>query len=267
VFGYPTLNSKFYLFPNAFPKRLQARGFATRGFHGNVGSFYNRSNAYLKMGFQDFYDIEKMGLSEEGWGAADSGVYEYVLKRMAEERQPFFYYVITMSSHEKFTNVNTYYNNPNYDDIPYKMTRNYLNSMTYTDRQLKIFVEQITSRYPDTYIFIFGDHTPYVINSGPYRRSALSHDQMELEFVPLFILTPQQTVYQEKSRVAGFLDITPTVITASGVETSLQLYGTDLFKFPITEDTIHYRSKKLNREMLFRQLTETASAVAPHLYP
>jgi phosphoglycerol transferase MdoB-like AlkP superfamily enzyme len=178
---------------------------------------------------------------------------------MASGKEPFFYYIITMSSHEPFRNVLHYNNDERFQNIGHELTRNYITSISYVDAELQEFVTHVTSRFPDTYIFIYGDHTPYVINSGPYQRSVVRLDEKELEFVPLFIITPDRKKYTEKQRVASYLDFAPTILSASGVSASIMTSGTNLLDTPLRETHVNYRGGMYDRDQLFNLVSNNHS--------
>ena len=250
-----TMQSDAYSFPNALPKKLPG-AYRSKAFHGNVGSFFQRDVAYPKMGFREFYDIEKMGLPEEGWGASDRSLFRFVESQLAREESPFFYYVITMSSHEPFTNVRSYYQDRRFDDIDHALTRDYFTSIAYADAELEEFVTHVTRRFPGTYLFIYGDHTPYVINEAPYKRASVRIDQKELEFVPLIIVTPGQARYTEKRRVASYLDLAPTVLSASGAAASVLTQGVNLLNTPLRQTGVPHRGSDYSRERLYGLASE-----------
>jgi len=103
-----------------------------------------------------------------------------------------------------------------FDDVVPALTGRYFASLAYTDRAVKEFVESMQKKYPDTYFFLYGDHTPYVINEGAFRRSVL-RDEDEKEMVPLFIITPNSQKRREHGAVASYLDFAPTVLHAAGI--------------------------------------------------
>jgi lipoteichoic acid synthase len=245
-----TMQSEVYPFPNALPKKLP-RVYRSKAFHGNVGEFYQRDLAYPKMGFGEFFDIRKMGLQEEGWGASDRSLFRFVQSQLAREKSPFFYYVITMSSHEPFNNTRTYYQDRRFDDIDQALTRKYFTSIAYSDAELKDFVTAVTRRFPDTYLFIYGDHTPYVINEGPYKRASVRIKRKELEFVPLIIVTPEHMRYTENRRVASYLDLAPTVLSASGAAATVLTQGVNLLNTPLLQTNVPHRGSDYSRELLY----------------
>jgi len=235
---------------------VKTLGFTTKAFHGNVGNFYNRDYAYYKLGFDIFYDRSRMQLPQEGWGASDHGVFNYALDTLNTRKKPFLDYIITMSSHEPFTNVGQYFISNLYDDLPTVQTKNYLLSMTYVDKSLKDFVARVRRKHPNTIIVVFGDHTPYVIKKGPFHRAAFTHDGKEFEFVPLIIATPNSERRMETKMAASFLDIAPTVLKLAGVPYRLKTYGDDLLGE--RHDKIPFREGLYERQLLFELAKATA---------
>ena len=248
---FPTMGLSNYSYPNSMVKQLSKQSYGVFAFHGNTGSFYKRSKNFKHMGFDMFYDISEMGLKEEGWGASDKDVFTYVLNELQSAKKPFFYYVITMSSHEPFKNVTRYYHNVLFDEVRPALTRDYFNSMSYVDTVLKDFVSAVRNTSKNAYIFIYGDHTPYLINKGSYKRAFAEIEDNGFEFVPLFIVTPDEKVFYEKSKVASFLDLAPTVLFVTGLSFKIRSDGINLLETPITDAEIPYKGTLYSRELLF----------------
>jgi len=221
---------KSYNFPNSLVKRLRGKHFYSAAFHNNVGRFFNREKVLLKMGFNDFYDMGRMNLPESGWGAADADMLDYVKEKLKTQKSPFFYYIITMSSHEPFSNVRRYYTNELYGDLENSITKNYLTSLSYVDNCLNDFILFIKNNVADTYIFIFGDHA-----------SELGIDYLfKNSYVPLFIITPDNREFTEQRKVVSGLDLAPTILYASGINFKIQTNGVNLLDSSIKKNWIKY---------------------------
>ena len=251
---YPSIKLRNYDYPNSLLKRFVRNRYAVFSFHGNRGTYFNRSAAFKKMGFQKFYDLFAMKIPEAGWGATDESVLNYVLGRLKGQKQPFLYHVITMSSHEPFTLIRPYYRNKAYDGIRDGATRNLFNSMSYVDQLLKKFIPAVQSQCPNTIIFIYGDHTPSLPKCS-YKKSIFRENERAFEFVPLFVITPDKTVYREKALAASFLDIAPTVLVASGIGDSIRTYGIDLLSLPVQNKDIPFRRGICSRKSLFEKIS------------
>ncbi len=250
---YPSIKIFNYSYDNSFVKILKNNGYSTKAFHGNYSSFFNRRYAFKAMGFDIFFDIRSMNLKMKGWGAPDSDVFEFVLKELKKEKKPFFYHIITMSSHYPFVNVFSYYDNSNFHHQE-RTTKNYFVSMNYVDYVLRKYVEEFL-KTPDTYIFIFGDHSPVLyVNSKYYLPSELFIDLKKYEFVPLLIITPEGTHYSEDKLCASFLDIGPTALYSSGVSFKYNTDGQNLFGIPIEDNYFSHYDKKYKRSELYEKI-------------
>ena len=249
--GFPAANFSEYDYPNSFIKQLYS--YNCSAFHGNTGNFFNRNKNLIKMGFSYFWDRKKMDLKEVGWGAPDENVYNFVVSQVRQEKTPFFYHIITMTSHGPFTNASQYYNNKNYDDLRNQNEKNYLNAFSYVDNTLKHLIENIQDLVPETYFLIFGDHT--VLIEGDYYFSDVRYkeDVSLFEFVPLIIISPEKVKYRELSKAVSFLDIAPTVLSMAGEGVRIKTYGENL----LPRSGVEFRKKILyngdfyQREYLF----------------
>ncbi|MDP8230936.1 MAG: LTA synthase family protein [Candidatus Gorgyraea atricola] len=232
--NFPSLKLKSYRYPNSIIKQLNNHGFNTKAFHGSDGWFYNRDVTYHKMGFQAFYDIDIMEeeKKEHGWGLRDGDLFSFVEGQMQNEDTPFFYYIITINSHQPYSDVEAWYLNEHYSDIKNKWTRDYFNSISYVDKELEDFVSFIKSRVKNCYIFIYGDHGAFMAEEDTtlFKRS--------YDTVSLFIITPDNAAYVEKKSVASLLDMGLTILNASGIDFDIYTYGDNLLDYPIKESTV-----------------------------
>ena len=245
-----------YSYPNSVIKQFRKNGYSCRAFHGNDERFYNRGSAFHEMQFDEFYDIDKMNLHHVGWGAPDKEVLDFTIDMNKCDSKPFLSYIISMTSHTSFKVVYNYYINHDYDNVKDELTKDYYNSVSYVDDVLKDYIYTIRNMVPNAYIFILGDHTP-PIEDGKYLKSAVKYDEKYFEFVPLFILTPDNKIYQEKSKVASFLDIAPTILNASGIEYEYKTDGDDLLNFDNVNSKIPYKGGMYKRTELFNIIKNT----------
>lgn len=247
---FPTMKEEGYPYPHSIARILERNGVKALAFHGNDGYYYNRDHFYYSMDFSAFYDQTRMGLESEGWGASDGKVFTFAEKKIKSSNLPFFSYIITMSSHEPFRNVDNYHTDERFEGVEPEMTRCYLKSMAYVDRTLERFINNIRKEYPDSFIYIFGDHTPYVLKKGPFRKSSLEMDDRNFEFVPLFIMTPDSTVHRETEKAVSLLDLAPTILASAGISGGINSYGENLLTSHLT-NKIPLSGKYYDRKLLF----------------
>jgi phosphoglycerol transferase MdoB-like AlkP superfamily enzyme len=251
--GYPSIKLSNYSYENSMLKRLSDSGYTNVAFHGNSDVFFNRDTAFPKMGFNEFYDIDKMGLKHKGWGAPDKDVFDFASKTIKASEEPYLSYIITMTSHTPFTNVNNYFSKSIYNDITTKSVRNYFNSMSYVDECIKKFIDEIKN--DNTYILIFGDHTPNV-NADTYKQASFTEEGKYFEFVPLIIITPDNKKYKSIKEVASFLDISPTILKNSGISFNIRSDGKDLIDVNSDSKEIPFKGSKYGREYLLEKIQE-----------
>lgn len=263
--SFPAIKLTSYGYPNSFISKLSKADYDTMAFHGNVGTFYNRDIALSKMGFNRFYDISSMNYDDEGWGAPDDKVFSFAFNKMKKAKVPFVSYVITMTSHGPFESARKYYNNPVYDDIENEIVKNYYNSFSYVDKSVKSYVTAVKEKFPNSYIIIYGDHTPN-INSEDYAQASFIDGDKYFEFVPLFILTPDGQKRIESSAVASFLDISPTVLAASGLKYSVYSNGSNLLKKNASYQSIPLKGTPFDRVWLYNNITNYKFAEAEPLW-
>lgn len=254
--SFPAIKLTSYAYPNSAISMLSKAGYSTMAFHGNVGTFYNRDIALSKMGFSKFYDIHSMSYTDEGWGAPDDKVFSFALKKISASKKPFLSYIITMTSHGPFESARNYYNNARYDEIQNEIVKNYFNSMNYVDDSIKAFVSKIQAEIPDTYILIYGDHTPN-IQSEEYHQASFIDEDKYFEFVPLFIITPDNKKHIETAKVASFLDISPTILKSSNTSFSLLSNGTNLLSSSEKPKDIPFKGGFFDRAMLYNRISNS----------
>ncbi len=252
--SFPAIKLTSYGYQNSVISKLDKASYDTMAFHGNVGTFYNRNIALSKMGFQKFYDIGSMNYEDEGWGAPDHKVFSFALDKMKKAGKPFISYVITMTSHGPFESVRNYYNNPVYDDIDNEIVKNYFNSFSYVDESIRDYVRAIQKAFPNTYVIIYGDHTPN-INTEDFAQASFIDGDKYFEFVPLFIITPDKQKYQENSVVASFLDVSPTILEASGLPYSVFSDGSSLIGRKANPMNIPLKGSYFDRSWLYDKIS------------
>lgn len=251
---FPLIMDERYTYPNSVVKELKKSGYHAEAFHGVGGWFYKRRFAYQAMGYDNFFDPAAMKLHQKKWGVPDKDLLDYVGKHLEDRKTPFLVSIITLSSHEPF-NLEHFDRDPRFDKVEPQLTGNYFASIAYTDRVVGEFVAKMQQEHPDTFIFLYGDHTPYVINSGPFRRSILT-DGEEMEMVPLFIITPDRRTHNEHEAVASYLDIAPTILHASGIPYSYRSLGANLLDPASLGQPVMYHGRLCDRADLFRQMSE-----------
>jgi lipoteichoic acid synthase len=120
-------------------------------------------------------------------------------------------------------------------------------------------VPHVRQLYPDTYIYIYGDHTPFTIKQGEYRRCAFKQDGKTFEFVPLVIVTPNETRHLETRQAASFLDVAPTLLFGADISFEFRSEGKNLLKPKVAGGLVPFQGGRYDREWLFQKAASTAT--------
>jgi phosphoglycerol transferase MdoB-like AlkP superfamily enzyme len=162
------------------PQVLSTAGYRSIASHPNVAGFWNRVNAYLRIGF-DTYWSERDFLHDDlnGEFLSDASLYRQVKAKVdpvVAGGTPVFNYILTYFGHVDYP-LNA--QRPKVITTTDKnvLLNNYVNLMHYKSRELMDFLGKLRQDDPDSLIVLFGDHLPFL---GPgfygYLRSELLTD-------------------------------------------------------------------------------------------
>jgi phosphoglycerol transferase MdoB-like AlkP superfamily enzyme len=218
---------------NALPKLLKKNGFETVCFHGDVPTFWNRSNIYPGLGYDemfglsDFTATRKVGKGPSSLG--DEDLFSQTLPKLKELKQPFFSTVITMSSHTPFILPQDLQTLQFPGDSALNATqKNYLQSIHYTDKAIGQFIEGLKKEgiYKNSLIFVLGDHSSFTNISSVLEQNGIISPQMEKNRVPMMLLNAN--LQGTNNIPASHLDIYPTITNLLGIEAPKTVLGQDL---------------------------------------
>ncbi|ANU16415.1 glycerol phosphate lipoteichoic acid synthase [Planococcus maritimus] len=220
------------------PAILKDEGYTSAVFHGNNGTFWNRSEIYKSFGYDHFFDIESYPNTTEAdmaeYGLMDKPFFEQSAPLLESLPEPFYTKFITVAHH-----------------FPYKMDQqlatiekgttgdasvdNYFQTARYADEAIKQFFEQLEASglADNTMIIMYGDHYGISDNHNEAMAEVLSKDitpveNAKLQRVPLFIHVPGMDGGLNDT-YGGQIDLLPTVLHLLGVDTQNYVhFGTDL---------------------------------------
>ncbi|MCX6718298.1 MAG: LTA synthase family protein [Candidatus Staskawiczbacteria bacterium] len=229
----------------ALPQLLVNNGYKTYSMHGDVPTFWNRSNIYPGLGYQKAYDLNDYVItSPVGKGPSDLGdedLFSQSLPRLENFSRPFMATLITMSSYTPFIlpdNLQTL-------QIPTDTTldknqQQYLQSIHYADKAIGEFIDGLKKDglYENSLILIWGDHGSFTNISEALGQEnilpALTNNQ-----VPMIILnsgSENQTI----SEPASHLDVYPTIANLLGIVLPKTILGQDLLNTKTPVET-HFK--------------------------
>lgn len=159
------------------PRVLSEVGYTTVASHPNVAVFWNRVNAYQRVGFDVYWSDRDFALDDmNGDFLGDASLYRQVMGKVGpllDSGSPTFNYILTFFGHLDY---------PLNEARPARYTAAngdqrlelYLNTVHYKSRELMDFLADLRARDPDGLIVMFGDHLPFLgPNFGGYVESGV----------------------------------------------------------------------------------------------
>lgn len=219
----------------SLPMMLKEAGYNTYAAHAYSPSFWNRTEMYKALGFDDFISQSDMVLDEfigwGGWALSDDSFYRQTLEAI-DKSKPFYAFLVTLSSHHPYSYFN---DKDNFDVGKYDKTYlgNYLKAQNYADAAIGRFIEKLKKEglYENSLIVIYGDHHGLPKDQAGDLFSLINVSNSKLEWaklqkVPLIIHYPGLES-QVVETIGGQMDIGPTIINLMGLDDYFVL-GKDL---------------------------------------
>lgn len=209
----------------ALPKLLQRRGYHTMSIHGDMAAFWNRDIVYPNIGIDDYIDEERFEDKRySGLGILDESLFKQSIKEIEKSSEPYFSYVMTVTSHTPFLieEEHRYLGVPGDDN-----DAGYLESIHYTDYHLGKFYEELEEKgeLDNTAFIIFGDHE----GIHKYHETDLPDNNKK---IPFFIHIPGMESI-DVDTIGGQIDMLPTLLYLLGVEEEVyneKVMGTNLLR-------------------------------------
>ena len=229
----------------SLPRLLrETAGYRTVAFHTNRAAFWNRIRMMPALGFDTFYDRAYFGGDDViGFGASDEVLWDKtadVLLDLDAIGDPFYAYVITVTSHHPFQALPAA-KHPIGLPAPYDGTHveDYLSNIEYADRAFGEFLKEYESSglADHCVLVVLGDHfglrPPAAGTPGAAALEAAvgrEYDLVDSMRVPLIIRLPGQTEGRVVTDTVGQVDIMPTLADVLGLDLSATPhFGTSAF--------------------------------------
>jgi len=163
---YPVRSgSTFFRFPrntyNSLPRLMAKKGYATLGIHPDKGSYWNWMPALNSMGFDKTFDATHFDQNDKiGLGISDYSYLSQVAAILVGEKEPFYSFMVTLTSHSPFDLPEEYWELTLTDCLNDSKLGGYFQSIRYTDRAIGHFLAKLEqSQLLDNTVFvIYGDH-------------------------------------------------------------------------------------------------------------
>ncbi|OAB43629.1 LTA synthase family protein [Paenibacillus antarcticus] len=233
--------SVFVRYPNhhydMLPTILKEHGYSPNVFHAYDSSFWNRTIMYNNMGYDRFFSKKDFTIDEPmGWSLSDNSFFKQSLDEMTSITEPFYSFLITLSSHHPYT-IPKDKQGLDVGEFSDNIFGNYLQSIHYVDDALGKFTEQMKKQglWDNTILVVYGDHDNS-IKDKPYYEQFLGKSLNDLDMeqimnqVPLLVHLPDGSQVGEYSEPSGQLDMTPSLLHLLGIPTdSYHMLGNNLF--------------------------------------
>ncbi|MFD3156666.1 LTA synthase family protein [Haloimpatiens sp. FM7330] len=238
---YPaTSGAAYYIYSgdeyNSLATELKDKKYDAAAFHGYKEGFWNRNVMYRKEGFDNFYGENSFNVDEKiGLGISDESFLNQSLEKMKKMKEPYFSFLVTLTSHFPFEAVDKYgeFNVGKYEDT---FIGNYLKSIHYTDKQLGMFLDKLEKKgmLDDSIVVLYGDHFAIPRNHANelYSFVGVNGDTefnwMKYQKVPLMIRFPNDENKGVNHVTAGQMDLYPTLANMFGLKNKY-MFGRDIF--------------------------------------
>jgi len=253
----------------------QTGDYTSAVFHGNVGTFWNRNNAYKQWGYDYFFDssyfTKQNSENSFQYGLNDKYMFADAIKYLEHMQQPFYTKFITVSNHYPYTSLAGNSDEGGFPlaDTDDETINGYFATANYLDSAVKAFFDYLkeSGLYDNSIIVLYGDH--YGISNsrntdlapllGKDSETWTSYDNAMLQRVPYMIHIPGFTEGHISDTFGGEVDNLPTLLHLLGVDTSdyIQL-GQDLLSED-NDQTVAFRTAG-------DYVTPTYTSSSGHLY-
>jgi lipoteichoic acid synthase len=234
----------------AAPSILGQQGYTSAVFHGNTGTFWNRSEIYKSFGYSKFFDSSYYDMKQEDladYGLMDKPFYEQSTSLLETLPQPFYTKFITVTNHYPYP-----IDEEDATIAPHttgdKSVDTYFQTARYADEALEQFFTYLkeSGLYDNSVIIMYGDHYGISENHNKAMEQVLDKeitdfDNAGLQRVPLFIRVPGMEGGINQT-YGGQIDLLPTLLHLLGTDTKDYIHlGTDLFS-PAHDQVLPFRN-------------------------
>ena len=202
---------------NAIPKILSSSGYSSLAMHGDDPNFWNRETVYSGFGFLDYVTEESFDYTDEGgMGILDECFFHQATDELDALPDPYFEFLITLSSHIPFE-LPEECNTMDLEDDG--KTDDYMQAIHYTDACIGDFIDNLESsgELDNSAVVIYGDHE----GLSKYYGTDFADNDMH---VPFIVYIPGLDGFTVDS-IGGQVDMLPTLLYLMGVDESEYSYS------------------------------------------
>lgn len=156
------------------PELLNEQGYRTVASHPNAPGFWNRVNAYQRLGFETFWSKSDFDLDEMiVWMLSDRSLYRQIAAKLQadQDKRPVLDFIVTLYGHWTYDMVPE---RPAVVPVDPERTElgQFATAMHYKSIELMDEIERLRREDPTSLIIAFGDHLPNLgYNWGEYKNN------------------------------------------------------------------------------------------------
>ena len=222
---------------DSLPGMFREKGYETMANHAFKASFWNRHVMYPNIGYDHFNSADDFSDGEQvGWGLGDKSFLVESVQKMADMKQPFFSYNITLTSHHPYT-MPAHLKTLDTSAIKKPVVADYLHAVHYVDEAVGLFVEELKKQglWENSIVVFWGDHDAGIFKSVSDYQDVypLKNDYeafIETRNIPFFIHFPNGEHSGVNTKVAAHSGIGETVLELAGIEDDAIRLGESLLK-------------------------------------
>lgn len=249
---------------HAMTEMIKDKDYTSAVLHANTDSFWNRNQMYEQFEIDKFYDSEFYDITDDnqvGWGLKDKEFFSQSIPLLKELDTPYYAKLITITNHFPFDLDETDRTLEPYDSNSNTLNK-YFSTVRYTDEAIEEFFMQLKASglYENSIIVIMGDHDGISANHNKAMAQFLNQDEItpydyiELQRVPFYIHIPGIEDGEVMSKIAGQVDIKPTLLHLLGIETNHDIYfGNDLFHDDRKELIVQRNGDFISEDYIYTQ--------------
>lgn len=231
-------NNTFHAAPKILDQELD---YTTAAFHGNTGTFWNRTDTYRNLGYNYFFDSDFYDMSEGNtldYGLKDKLFFKESTKYIEQLPQPFYAKFITLTNHFPYPleEENASIPKANTDD---ETVNSYFQTVRYLDESIEEFFNWLkeVGLYENSIFVMYGDHYGNSNMRNPSLAPLLdmnpeewdAYDNVQMQRVPMMYHIPGYTEGEEIETYGGQVDLLPTLLHLLGHKSDAYLFmGQDL---------------------------------------
>ncbi|MDD4889989.1 MAG: LTA synthase family protein [Phycisphaerae bacterium] len=219
----------FFVYPhatyNSLPTLLKGEGYSTHAIHPDAGTFWNWVIALTNIGFEKCTDSAAFERDEViGLGLSDGSFLRQVAPLVRKQPQPFFVFMITLTSHNPFNLPKEHRALKLNETLDKSKMGGYFQSIHYTDKHLGIFLNALRANglLDNTLVAIYGDHQSIHrwyrdrIEQLPITQDWWLQNDLRVPF----IVYNSSIQAEEIPIIGGQVDIMPTLLYLLGVDSA-----------------------------------------------